>query len=354
MIRLQELSLQDTEPNFDLVQPRSIRGQPVDLNAQLPTLALDLLLQPPFQLLGRVRCPVVQNQSQCVNTAPQSLGDHHCQQESLKVDKPFVQTALPIDPPISYAQRSKEIQCSLALIPVRDMYWMPRCSRDGHLFSLASLDRRLLVRTNHPDASLQQRLRLLIQSQNGTSPFQKGLWVQNVLPTVVAPRSEFLRRQPASHRTGCNLHHHLQRHQSSGDFGVAPSRQGHPLFSWSAASQGRRLRLYLRGENAGGLPAAADRQYFSFSPNADATSERYGLYNQPLEQSAGCSTQDGRRQPRESEIASLSRGKPCEISLVFAVFALLRLLTRWNTLVWVRASLHLLTQVYPIGMIRSN
>jgi hypothetical protein len=52
-------------------------------------MRLDLLLQPSFQPLRRMRRAVVQDQSQSVDLTPQGFGDDHLQQEGLKVSNLF-------------------------------------------------------------------------------------------------------------------------------------------------------------------------------------------------------------------------------------------------------------------------
>jgi len=337
MIRLQQLPLQNTEPYLNLVQPRCVGRQPVDLNVQRPSVDLDLFLQPAFELLGCVRRAVVQNQGHGMNTARQCFGNNRPQQESLEVYKPLPQATHPIDLSIGHAQSGKEIQCPLALVPVRDVYRMTRHSRVGLLRSLASLDRSLFVCANDPNPLFQQRFRLLVKPQDRTGAFEKGLRVQNVLPTVVAPRPDLFRCQPPAHRAGRNAHYHSQCYQSPRDLRVAPSREGHTLLSWSAASQRRRLRSHLRGKNAGELPALVGPQCFSSPSSVVAISEQSGVYTQPPRRLADCSTLDGRERPGEFEPELPSRGALYENSPVFVVPVPLQLLTRSHTWALVQA-----------------
>jgi hypothetical protein len=77
-------------------------------------MRLDLLLQPSFQPLRRMRRAVVQDQSQSVDLTPQGFGDDHLQQEGLKVYEPFPQATLPIGLAISHTQSSEELQSPLS------------------------------------------------------------------------------------------------------------------------------------------------------------------------------------------------------------------------------------------------
>jgi hypothetical protein len=191
--------------------------------------------------------------------------------------------------------------------------------------------RRLLVHANDPSPCFQQRFRLLVKPQHRTSAFEKGLRVQNVLPTVVAPRPDLFRCQPPAHRAGRDTRHFPQCRQPSCDFRVAPLRKGDALFSWSAASQRRRLRSHLRGKNAGGLPASAGPRCFSSPSSVVAIFEQCGAYIRLSQRLADCSTLDGRRQPREFAPEPLSHRALCENLPAFAVPVPLQLLTRSHT-----------------------
>ncbi len=50
MIRLQQLALQDAEPDLDLVQLRGIGWQPKNLNTQRPSVECTLFVEPALQL----------------------------------------------------------------------------------------------------------------------------------------------------------------------------------------------------------------------------------------------------------------------------------------------------------------
>ena len=189
-----------------------------------------------------------------------------------------------------------------------------------------------------PSPFFPQRFRLLVKSQDGTCAFEKDLWVQNVLPTVVAPRPDLFRCQPSAHRARRDARHFPQCHQPPRDFRVAPPRKGYTFLSRSATSQRRRLRSYLRGKNAEGLPAAASPRYFSSPPSAVAISEQSGAYTQLPRRFEDCSILDDRRQPRGFETELLSREAPCENSQAFADLVPLQLLTRQCTWALVRAS----------------
>ena len=104
IIRLQKLLLQDTEPYPNLVQPRGVDRQSVDLDVQRPAVSQDLSLEPAIELLGCVCRAVVQNQDQGMDTARQGFRDSRPQQESLEVYKPLPQATLPINLSIGHAQ----------------------------------------------------------------------------------------------------------------------------------------------------------------------------------------------------------------------------------------------------------
>src|SRR3990172_285070 len=87
MIGRQDLALQDAEPDFDLIQPGSVFGQPKQLDLERPVVQGLLLGQPSLQLLGGMGRSVVQDQANHPYPAPHGFRDQHLQQESLEIDE---------------------------------------------------------------------------------------------------------------------------------------------------------------------------------------------------------------------------------------------------------------------------
>lgn len=63
VIGRQEFALQNTEPEFDLVQPGTIDWQPVDFDGQWPLVQAHLFLQPSLQLFRCMGGAIVQDQN---------------------------------------------------------------------------------------------------------------------------------------------------------------------------------------------------------------------------------------------------------------------------------------------------
>lgn len=106
MIGCKQLPLQDTEPDFDLIKPRGVGGQPIDLNGKGPALFHPLLFQPAFQLLGGVGRPVVEDEDQGAYLPTQGLRDQGPEQESLEIHEPFALPTQAVDLSIGHTPHS--------------------------------------------------------------------------------------------------------------------------------------------------------------------------------------------------------------------------------------------------------
>ena len=326
VIRLQELPLQDAEPDLDLVQPRGVLGQPVDLDLQRPSSGLGFFGQPLLQLLRRMGSPIVQDQSQCMDTPPQRLRDDHRQQKGLVVDKSFSVPAHAVDPPISHTQSSEELQSTLALVTGRDMNRMPSSRWLGRLFPLAGLDRGLLIGADDPNPLCEKGLRLLIEPQHRPCPRQEGLGVQNVLPGMIAPRPNPLLSQPAPHRARRDTSHHAQGDQTVSNLKRTPANQRHAFPSRSTTGQAGGLCPHLRGKNAGELRAEANPRCSVSHPSAFATCAPSNRCSQLRGQSVDCSTPGGRTPSTGCGLAALSPEDCCAHVPAAARTALLQVL----------------------------
>jgi hypothetical protein len=87
MIRGQGFTLQQAEPNLNLVQPGSILGQLNHLHGKRPSLLLLLLKQPGLQLFGRMGRAVIEDQPDFFDPALDRFGHNHLQKEGLKIGK---------------------------------------------------------------------------------------------------------------------------------------------------------------------------------------------------------------------------------------------------------------------------
>ena len=92
VIRLEVFPLENTEPDFQLVQPRSIGRQRGDVKRQLAILHQRELLQPVFQLFGCVCCAVIQDQDHLSYTAQHRFGRNLLLDEHLEIGKALTNT----------------------------------------------------------------------------------------------------------------------------------------------------------------------------------------------------------------------------------------------------------------------
>jgi len=132
-------------------------------------------------------------------------------------------------------------------------------SRDG--------PRRFLITADQPDPFPQQHSRSLIEAQHGACPLQKLVWVLDMLPRVIAPRSDALRFEPAANGAGRDPRQLGRTRHMTSQFASAPPSQRHLLALRHAASHGGRLRPYFRGKNASALQNGARRRENGWQPS---------------------------------------------------------------------------------------
>ena len=71
MVGLEEFALQQTEPNFDLIEPRGIGRQPIELHRQFSIQRRRSFLDPAGELLGCMSRPIIQDE--CHGLYPTTL-----------------------------------------------------------------------------------------------------------------------------------------------------------------------------------------------------------------------------------------------------------------------------------------
>src|SRR6266566_3914524 len=101
MIGLQEFALQETEPDLQLIEPRSVDRQPIELHPQFPLRRRRQLLHPTGQLFGRMGRPIIQHQCHRLHLAALGFCNDNRLEKGTEVDKAFARMALAIDQPIS-------------------------------------------------------------------------------------------------------------------------------------------------------------------------------------------------------------------------------------------------------------
>src|SRR6266702_2000652 len=267
MIRLQEFALQDTKPNLNLIQPGGVSGQPGHLNAQAARIGLGLLLKPVCQLFGNVGRAIVQDQDQRLHLPPQGFWKDDLLQERAEIHKAFARRAASIDLPISYREPSQQVPRPASDVARRLMHRRAWDRRSGCLFSLSCLKRGFLITANQPGSFLEQRSRSPVELQHGTRPLQKLLWVLDMLPSVIAPRSDALREDPAANGAGRDPRQLGRTRHMTSQFASAPPSQWNPLALRHAASHSGRLRPYFRGKNASALQNGARRLENGWQPS---------------------------------------------------------------------------------------
>jgi hypothetical protein len=128
---------------------------------------------------------IVKDEGDGVDFALQGLGKQGGLEEGSKVEEAFARETLTRDQSISDAQSSHEMQGSWAMGARglgRLVQNMPGDGRAGSVFGLTRLDRGFLITTDHPNAFLEERLRVFIEPQHWPCPMQELLWVLDMLP----------------------------------------------------------------------------------------------------------------------------------------------------------------------------
>ncbi len=162
-------------------------------------------------------------------------------------------------------------------------------SRDG--------PRRFLITANQPDPFPQQHSRSLIEAQHGARPLQKLLWVLDMLPSVIAPRSDALRFEPAANAAGRDPRQLGRTRHMTSQFASAPPSQRNPLALRHAASHSGRLRPYFRGKNASALQNGARRLENGWQPSGLSICAPVDRWSQRSAQLVDYSTLDDRGRP---------------------------------------------------------
>src|SRR5262249_26333300 len=170
---------------------------------------------------------IVDNQPDRMHTAPLGFWHHHLADKGLEVDKALTLVALPQNVPVTNTQASHQVSRPASCVARRLALRVTSNDRAWRLFGFTRLDRGFLIDTYQPFSTLQQAACLAIQLQDRTSPHHKRLWVVNVLPHAVTPRTDLFGPQPAPNRAGrqpgqCRLLGELLY-----QFGTAPARKRH-------------------------------------------------------------------------------------------------------------------------------
>ena len=199
IVRRQDVALNMGKDDLNLIQPGRMDRQPVDLDPEGQSQALD----PLFDLLGRMRGTIVQDQMQDADLlAPETAEEH--MEEGLKFfTEPFsVKTAgqgfAGVD-----QKGGEQLDGAFTLVAVADQEGSSRSRRPGTARRLAGLNRGLLVRADHDVTDGSQLSGTLVEPQDGDGLFQEP-GIGRLLPTAELPGFDVIGTQPAPDRGGRN------------------------------------------------------------------------------------------------------------------------------------------------------
>ena len=130
---------------------------------------------------------------------------------------------------------------------------------DARGLPASRLDTGFLVRANDVLRRPQRRVvpHPVVQIQN-TGGFGGKLWVSRPQPTVMGPRPDGIRAEPAPHGHPTDRGNDALAHRLACNLLVAKPGQWHAVGSRQFTRQRFDLHANLRGKNPGGAPAVAD------------------------------------------------------------------------------------------------
>jgi hypothetical protein len=259
VIGLQTLALEQTEPDFDLIEPGGIGRQPKDLKAQPSVTRLFLLTEPSFELFGGVGGAIIKDEGHGVDLPTQGFGNDVLVHKGLEIDKAFARSAGAIDLAIGDRESGKQMAGAATLIARFVQHRLARSGWARGVLSFSCLNGGFLVEADQPRACLQEQERLDIGLEHRTSPSEEGDRIMDVLPGMIAPGAQAFRFEPATHRTGRDVRKRRVLSHTTGQFGSTPPREGDLALLGQATGAGRDLRAHLRGKNAS-APHCAARQ----------------------------------------------------------------------------------------------
>ncbi len=187
VIGLQVFALQDTEPDFELIEPGGIGRQPEHLKVQSPITDTFLLTEPAFQLFGGVSGSVVQDEEHRLHLATKGFGNDFLLDKGLEIDEALAAAAGAVDLSIGDREASKEMACAATMVARFVQHRLAWTCRARRLLPLACLDGGFLIEAKQPGACSQERARLAIGLEHWTGALQEGDGIMDMLPGVIAP-----------------------------------------------------------------------------------------------------------------------------------------------------------------------
>ncbi len=152
VIGLQVFALKQTEPDFDLVQPRGIGRQAEHLEVELSVTGHFLLTQPAFELFRGMGGAIVQNQGHDLDLPTQRLGNDLLLHKGLEIDKAFALPTGAVDLAIGDRESGKQMTCAATLIARLVQHRHAGACWTGRLLTLAGLNGGFLIETDQPGA----------------------------------------------------------------------------------------------------------------------------------------------------------------------------------------------------------
>ena len=138
---------------------------------QSPVTGNFLLAEPACELLGGVRRSIIEDEGHRVDAPSQCFGNDLLLHEGLEIDKAFALAAGAVDLAISHGEPGKQVPCATTLIACFVQHGLARMGWTRRLLTLAGLNGGFLIQTEQPTACSQERSRLRIGLEHGTSPF---------------------------------------------------------------------------------------------------------------------------------------------------------------------------------------
>lgn len=244
----QNLSLNNREVDFDLIEPTAVNGSMDQLQTRIP------LLKPLHTGQAPVGGTVVDDPEYSAGLGIGWLG-HDPINQLIKGLNPTTGPTLPKDPGVMNIHGRQIGDGSPPLILVFDLHGLAGLGWLAGMDASAGLDAGLFIGGKHKFIRLQGLAlpgpRIEVQQSSG---FGGEVRIAREDPTAVKPRSDGILMEPAPKRRLTDLGDQAGLADLLGQFGEAPAREGQAKLFGQFASQGFNLHDQFWGEKPGGGP----------------------------------------------------------------------------------------------------
>ncbi len=264
VIGLQMFTLQQTEPDFNLIEPGSIGRQPMHLEVQVRGTLAFLFAEPVFQLLRGMRGSIIKNEDHRMHLTAQRFGNDVLLHKGLEIDEALALSARSVDLAIGDGESCKQMSGSTTMIACFMQQRLAWTSGARRVFALPCLNGGFLIETDQPGAFVQECLCLAIGVQDRTGSLQEGDGIMDMLPGMIAPGAKAFGFEPAADRTCREAREGRILDDVSSQFGPTPARERYLFLLGQATGDGRDLHAHLRGKNASVLHCGARQQAGGF------------------------------------------------------------------------------------------